>query len=105
MFFRIVALIVVVFLIFYALFIFLKNFGPKEEKPVEQPKPSNPTSNDDPEAFLKKVEIDIELMHVAIQECEAKLKAGILGEEARLENLKNSLTRIEKLKEEYIKNK
>ncbi len=83
----------------------MRNFNPKEDKPTEQPKPVNPTSNDDPEAFLKKVELEIELLQVKLQECEAEIKAGITGSETRLENLKASLTRIEKLKEEYSNKK
>lgn len=105
MFFRVVFLIVIVCLVLYALFIFLRYFDTKEIKPVETPKSPTP-KNDDPEAFLKKVELEIELMHTAIEECEARLKAGIKGEEERLESLNKSLSRVEKLKEEYInKNK
>jgi hypothetical protein len=104
MFFRVVFLIVIVCLVLYALFIFLRYFDAKETQPVETPK--TPTSNDDPEALLKKVELEIELMHTAIETCEERLKAGIEGEEKRLESLKNSLARIEELKQEYInKNK
>ena len=105
MFFRVVFLIVIVCLVLYALFIFLKHFDTKETRPVETPKSPTP-KNDDPEAFLKKVELEIELMHTAIEECESRLKAGIKGEEERLESLNKSLSRVEKLKEEYInKNK
>jgi len=104
--FRFIFLIVIVCLFLYGLFIFLRYFDTKEVvKPVETPKSPEPKS-DDPEAFLKKVELEIALMHTAIEECEAKLKAGIKGEEERLEKLKGSLVRVEKLKEEYInKNK
>ncbi len=100
--FRVIFLIVIVILIFYALFTFLKNFNPKEDKPAEQPKT---VANDDPETFLKKVELEIELLQVKLRECEAEIKAGIVGSETRLENLKASLTRIEKLKEEYSNKK
>jgi hypothetical protein len=107
MFFRVVALIVIVILIFYALFTFLKYFSPKENKPEESKEPLkvNPTPQSQPEEFLKKVELEIELLQVKLQECEAEIKAGIVGSETRLESLKASLERVEKLKEEYSNKK